>query len=72
MLDDIDNDNMLISYMVSPDEKSYKEFIGFKDDDYKIKPLRIMPPKTRAYVKSYDDESKWMSFLIKNDDLLKK
>ena len=51
MLDDIDNDNMLISYMVSPDEKSYKEFIGFKDDDYKIKPLRIMPPKTRVYVK---------------------
>ena len=26
----------------------------------------------RAYVKSYDDESKWMTFLIKNADLLKK
>ena len=72
MLDDVDNDNMLISYMVSSGEKSYKELICFKDDDYKIKSLRIMPPKTRNYIKRYDDESKWMSFLIKNDDLLKK
>ena len=31
-----------------------------------------MSPKTRAYVKSYDDESKWMNVLIRDDDLLKK
>ena len=31
-----------------------------------------MHPKTSAYVKVYDGESKWMYFLIKDDDLLEK
>ena len=29
-------------------------FSGYKNDDHKTKPLRIMLPKTSAYVKSYD------------------
>ena len=31
-----------------------------------------MLPKTNAYVKSYDGQTKWMYFLTKNDDLLEK
>ena len=31
-----------------------------------------MLPKTSNYVKSYDDETKWMCLLIENDDLLEK
>ena len=31
-----------------------------------------MLPKTSAYVKSYDGETKWTYFLIENDDLLEK
>ena len=31
-----------------------------------------MLPKTSAYVKSYDVQTKWMYFLIENDDLLEK
>ena len=31
-----------------------------------------MLPKTRAYVKSYDGQIKWMSFLIKDDGLSEK
>ena len=31
-----------------------------------------MLPKTTAYVKSYDGQTKWMYFLIKDDDLLEK
>ena len=30
-----------------------------------------MLPKTSAYVKSYDGQTKWMCFLIVHDDLLK-
>ena len=30
------------------------------DDNYKIKPLCIMLPKTNAYGKNYDGETKWM------------
>ena len=37
-------------------------------DDYKIKPLHIILSKTCAFVKSYDGETKWMYFSIKNDD----
>ena len=31
-----------------------------------------MLPKPRAYVKRYNGQTKWMHFLIDNDDLLKK
>ena len=31
-----------------------------------------MLPKTRAYVKTYDGQAKWMYFLIKDDALLQK
>ena len=31
-------------------------------DDYKIKPLHIMLPKTNAYVRTYDGKNKRMYF----------
>ena len=34
--------------------------------------LNITLPKTSAYVKSYDGQTKWMYFFIEDDDLLKK
>ena len=55
--------------MVSPGEKC-KCFIGYKDDNDKIKPLCIMLPKTSAYVKTYDGETKWMYFFVEDDELL--
>ena len=42
--------------------KSYKYFIGYLHNDHKVKPLHIMLLKTRAYVKSYDAQIKWMYF----------
>ena len=56
--------------MVSSGEKNYKYFIGYKNDDHKIKPLHIMLPKTSAYVKSYDGETKWKYFFNDDDELL--
>ena len=41
-------------------------------NDYKVKPLHIMLPKTSAYVKNYDGKTKWMYFLIEDEDLLEK
>ena len=41
-------------------------------NDYKVKPLQIILPKTSTYVKIYDGQSKLMNFLIGNDDLLEK
>ena len=31
-----------------------------------------MVPKTSAYVKSYDGQTRWMHFFIEDDDLLEK
>ena len=39
---------------------------------YKIKLLHIILPKASAYVKKYDIQTKWMYFLIEDDDLLEK
>ena len=41
-------------------------------NDFKVKPLHIMPPKTSACVKRYDGQPKWMYFLIENQDLIEK
>ena len=49
--------------MVSYIEKTSKFFIGYiddGDDNYTIKPLRIMLPKTRGYVKIYEGKTKLM------------
>ena len=49
--------------MISSGEKNCKYFIGYIDDDYYIiKPLRLMLPKTSAYVKSCDGETKLCIF----------
>ena len=34
--------------------------------------MHIVPPKTSAYVNSYDGQTKWMLILIAEDDLLEK
>ena len=63
---------VLVSNKISFDEKNYKYFIGSFYNDNKVKPLHIMLPKRSTYVKSYDEQTKWMYFLIEDDDLLEK
>lgn len=52
--------------------ESYKYFIGCKDDYYETKLLSIILLRASAYVKSYDDETKWVHLLIEDGDLLQK
>ena len=66
---DVDIEKVLVSNKISFGEKNYKYFIGYLYNDNKVKPLHIMLPKTSAYVKSYDGQTKWMYFLIEDDDL---
>ena len=65
-------DKSLVSNKTSSSEENYKYFICYLHDYYKIESLNIMLPKTSAYVKEYDGQSKWMYFLIEDDDLLNK
>ena len=69
---DVDIEKVLICNKISSGKKSYKYFIGYLYNNYKVKPLHIMLPKTSAYVQSYDGKTKWMYFLIEDDDLLEK
>ena len=69
---DEDIEKILVSNKISFREKNYTYFIGYLCNDDKVKPLNIMLPKASTYVKRYDRQTKWMHFLIKDDDLLKK
>ena len=60
-----------MSNKIYSDEKSYEYFVGYSIGylyKYKVKPLYIMLPKTNVHVKSYDGQTKWMYFLIENDN----
>ena len=57
-LKDADTEKVQVSNMVSSGEKNYEYFIGYKDDDNRIKPLRIMFPKPSAYGEIYYGETK--------------
>ena len=71
-LGDVDIEKVLVSDKISFGEKNYKYFVGYLYNDSKVKPLHIMLPKTRAYVKSCDGQNKWIYFLIEDDGLLEK
>ena len=71
-LGDEDVEKVLVSNKISLREINYKYFIGYLYNGNKIKPLNIMLAKTSAYVKSYDGQTRWMYFLIEDDDLLEK
>ena len=58
-----------MSNKISFGKENYKYLIGYLYNDHKVKPLHIMLPKTSAYVKSYDGQTKWMYFFIEDDDL---
>ena len=65
-LKDIDIEKVLASNKISFGDKNYKFFIGCLYNNNKFKPLHIMLPKTSAYVKSYDGQTKWMCFLMED------
>ena len=53
-------------------QKNQKYFTDYLYDDYKIKPLHIMLPKPRPYYVISYVQTKWMCFLIEDDNLLEK
>ena len=65
----IDINKIVASNKVSFGKKGFKYFIGYKD--IKIRPLYIFLPKMSAYRRDFD-ETKHMSFLIKDDKLSEK
>ena len=56
---DIDIEKVLVSDKISFDEKDYKYFIGYLNNDHKVKLLYMMLTKTSTYIKIYDGQTKW-------------
>ena len=57
-LGDADIETVLVSKKFFLGEKNNKYFIGYLFNGNKVKPFSIMLPKTSAYVKSYDGQTK--------------
>ena len=53
-------------------KKNYNYFNGYLYNDHKGGALYMMLPKTNAYAKRYDGQTKWKYFLIVDLDLLEK
>ena len=65
----IDINKIVVSNKVSFGKKGFKYFISYKDAN--IRPLCTFFPKPSAYRRDFD-ETKYMSFLMKDDELLEK
>ena len=68
----IATENAVVSNKISFGEKNCRYFVGYLYDDHKIKPSHIMLPKTKAYVRSFNGQTKRIYFLIEHDDLSEK
>ena len=44
-------------------KKNHKYFIGYLYNDYKVKALHIMRPKTSTYVKDVGGQAKWVYYV---------
>ena len=51
-------EKVLVSNKISFCEKNCKYFIGYLNNDNRVKPLHIMLPKTSAFVKRYERQTK--------------
>ena len=60
----VDIEKVLVFRKDFSGDENHKYFIGYLYNDHKVKPLDIMLPKTRTFVKIYDGQTKWMYFLI--------
>ena len=72
-LKDVDIENVLVSNKISGGEKKWIFYwFGYLYNDYQFKPLHLMLPKARGYVKICDRQTKYVYFLIEHDELLEK
>ena len=65
---DVDLKNVLVSFRFVRYRLLIKTIISYLYNGNRVKPLHIMLPKTSAYVKSYDEQTKWIYFLIQDVD----
>ena len=61
-------DQIVVSYKFKHNKQSFKYFIGYQKGEI-VKPLCIILPQMSGYIKYFENGSKNMSFLIKDDEV---
>ena len=64
----VDLDQIVVSDKFKHNDKGFKHFNGYLKGEI-IKPLCIISPQMNGYIKYFENGSKSMSFLIKNDEV---
>ena len=64
----VDVDQIVVSYKFKHNNQSFKYFIGYREGEI-VKPLCIILPQMSGYTKYFENGSKNMSFLIKDDQV---
>ena len=62
----VDLDQIVVSYKFKHNDKGFKYFIGYLKGEI-VKPLCIILPQMSGYIKYFENGSKNMSFLIKDN-----
>ena len=65
----VDLDQIVVSYKFKHNDEGFKYFIGYLKGEI-VKPLCIILPQMSGYIKYFENGSKSMSFLIKDDELV--
>ena len=64
----VDLDQIVVSYKFKHNDEGFKHFIGYLKDEI-VKPLCIILPQMDGYIKYFENGSKYMLFLIKDDEV---
>ena len=64
----VDLDQIIVSYNFKHNDEGIKHFIGYLENGL-AKPLCIILPQMSGYIKYFENGSKNMSFLIKDDEV---
>ena len=67
----VNADQIVISDKFKHNNKGFKYFIGYQDGEI-VKPLCIILPQMRRYIKYFEYGGKNMSILVKDDEALEK
>ena len=64
----VDSDKIVVSHKFKHNDEGFKYFIGYLKGEI-IKPLCIILPQMSGYIKYFENGSKNMSFLIKDNEV---
>ena len=64
----VDLDQIVVSYKFKHNGEGFKHFIGYREDEF-VKPLSIILLQMSGYINYFENGSKDMSFLIKDDEV---